>query len=148
VAPGRVQHVDSRTLGESLRDTYSNISLEEIARNKVASLYYVIGPPAFLPLALQSATVMLDDAQRLTCAPGSSSMSWRRSACSRWRRSHACFHAHGDRENSRRSCGSQRYAPRRSPCGSSSTFDRVVIHTGSLALECFLFAAAMLASSP
>jgi len=128
-----------------LRDAYSNITLEELVRKKVASLEFVVGPPAFLALSVQAATAGLDGEQRyalrvwqffhvvaalgvLALAP----LAWLFPRA--WR--------------SREFGVSLRLAA----IGAMTvavwvlvSFDLAVIHAGSLAVMCFLYVAAMLA---
>jgi hypothetical protein len=142
-----VTQVDSRSFGETVRAAYAAITLEDLVHNKYVNLKFLAGPPAFPKLVLDASTVGVDE-------PGVAAL-----------RTWQFFHIIA-------TLGVLALAPlawlvprawrTREFAASLRLFavclltavpwvllifeaGGTVIHTGSLAVVCFLFAAAMLA---
>jgi hypothetical protein len=142
-----VQDVDTRSVAEAVRDAYAGITFAQLVDNKVEDLRYIVGPAEAVPLVLKASTVGLGDADAfglrhlqfyhvavalgvLALAP----LAWLVPAAWRTREFRASLQL-------------------TTVCLVTMVpwvllmFPRggTVIHTGSLAVVCFLFSAAMLA---
>jgi len=56
-----VQDVDARSVGEALRDAYAAITFEQLVDNKVEDLRMIVGPASAVPLVAAASTVGLGD---------------------------------------------------------------------------------------
>jgi len=56
-----VQDVDARSVGQALRDAYAAITFEQLVDNKVQDLRMIVGPASAVPLVAEASTVGLGD---------------------------------------------------------------------------------------